>query len=643
MVQDTFAIKLLRDFVKEKLGGDIHKLRTYDLKTLSDDRKYGDNIITRAPIVKAMMSLAFGDVWSELSVDTLNKGHFECDTINKYQNLFGINMCDQYFKGMQKFNPSSSQHQRALKVAHLTDSIGNLWVLPCSPSIASRILDNSYRYYMDKFLLAIYNVLTEKKRVDKTLRSIIVKNKQMDVYKGEEGFDRFIHNMMLDDFLDYYRKPTEIFPFVWSSMKDLDKDTYFDAVDQFCTFCEKFIPRRADIIIGKLSNALSNTPSIQKPVEPIVVTERSQPVAVTERPQPVENEPQEKSTILNRYALAYQFITMSCDYVKEDIGKRLPLMAQKDFHMTMAQNLGLHVEGFSWDEFSITVEDLGDDFVAIFYTFPKPKKEPEALYGALLFDRCWEALTYYTLEMCSHKGLWALGRNTSECHSLIGMYDMEPTKENFLKMIVPRGTDNITVDIRSLLCLPDNFKVLEKAPEDPNGCVTYGMSTETCIAFIQVFPISERKTMPFDDNVTIINGIHHSLKDVQALIEVKNGRTKIGKQYVYSIVKTKQEESGVEYFLLMHVEHENGAISINAHFLEHGMTGIRDTTIWELARREGVVSIDNNEKWCFDPYDKDFKHPFLMNLSEKEEFDKLFPEHPLTQARQFVKMITEKL
>ena len=634
MEPDTFAIRLLRDFEKDKLGGDIHKLRTYDLKSLANDRKYGDNIITRAPIVKAVMSITFGDAWSELSVDALNKGKYECDTINSYQNLFGINMCEQYFKGMQKFNPSNAQHQRALKVAHLTDTIGNLWVLPSSPSIASRILDNSYRYYMDKFLLAIHDVLTEKKRVDKTLQAIIAKNKLMEIYKGEDGFVGFIHDMMLDEFLDYYGKPTEIFPFVWSAMKDLDRNTYFDAVDQYCSFCENFIPKRADRIIGKLSEALSKTPSIQKPIRPI---------AITERPTPEENDCQEESTILNRYALAYQFITMNLDFVKEDIGKRLPLMADKDFLMTMSEKMDLHVEGFSWNELSIKVENLDDDFITIIYTFPKPRKEPEALYGAILFDRCWETLTYYTLEMCSHQGRWALGRNTSEQHALMGMYDMEPTKENFLKMIVPRRTDNVTVDIKSLLCLPENFKELEKSPEDPNGCVTFGMSTEMCIAFIQVFPISERKSMPFDDNVTIINGIHRSLKDKQALIEVKNGSTKNGKQFVYSIVKTKQEESGVEYFLLMHVEYENGAISVNSHFLERGTTGIRDTTIWELARREGIVSADNQNNWWFDPYNKDFKHPFLMNFSEKEEFDKVFPEHPLTQARQFVKLITEKL
>jgi hypothetical protein len=149
--------------------------------------------------------------------------------------------------------------------------------------------------------------------------------------------------------------------------------------------------------------------------------------------------------------------------------------------------------------------------------------------------------------------------------------------------------------------------------------------------------------MEFDDTTPIINGIHHTLSDSQALIEVKNGKTNGGRQYVYSIIKNKMEPSGIGYFMLLHVAYERMAISINGHFIETGTTGIRDTTIFEMAIRKGLVSTTSQDNWWFDPYDKDFKHPFLMNLSEKEEFDKMFPEHPLSQCRKFVKYITEKL
>ena len=64
----SFAVGLLNDFIKEKLDGNIDNLRTYDLSKLRDDSKYGDCSIERAPIVRAIMALAFADTWPNLSV-----------------------------------------------------------------------------------------------------------------------------------------------------------------------------------------------------------------------------------------------------------------------------------------------------------------------------------------------------------------------------------------------------------------------------------------------------------------------------------------------------------------------------------------------------------------------------------------------
>ena len=104
---DSKAIELLKSFVKDKLGGDIKNLRTFNLASLENDSKYGSTYHTRAPIVKAIMVVAFSDVWPDLSLYHIDHGPYECDTIQTFQNLFGMNMCDQYFKGMQKFEPSA--------------------------------------------------------------------------------------------------------------------------------------------------------------------------------------------------------------------------------------------------------------------------------------------------------------------------------------------------------------------------------------------------------------------------------------------------------------------------------------------------------------------------------------------------------
>lgn len=632
---DSKAIELLKSFVKDKLGGDIKNLRTFNLASLENDSKYGSTYHTRAPIVKAIMVVAFSEVWPDLSMYHIDHGPYECDAIQTFQNLFGMNMCDQYFKGMQKFEPSASQFQRALNVAHMTYSIGNLWVLPGNGAISSRILDNSCRYYMDKFLKNIYAVLTQQKRVDKTLQKAIENSPEMKPYYGEEGFQKFVKDMMLEDYVDYYGKPFEIFDFVWSSQKDLDRVTYFKAVERYCSFCESAFVKRADKIIEKLEKVLSNSSSIQQSERPIVVTELPKS----------ESTPSNNATdanTLNRYVLAYNLMKMIIGTVMDDFDKRLPLLAEKGYFIELCERMELKLEGFTWDEFTISVENY-DDITVFFYVFPKPQREPQAKYGALLIDIKNKKLAYYTLEMCRKAETWALGLNKPDTHSLMGMYDMEPTKENFIKLIIPKDKLLPEIDIKSLLNLPIEYKVIDKIPEDPMYSVNYAKSTSNCISIIQSFPMCARHTMDYYNVQKIIKGIHQSLGEKQALIEVKAGKTNHNRQYVYSIVKTLGEPSGVQYFMLMHVAYEDIAINVNGHFIEAGMTGTRDTMIWEMSCREGIVSFEDKSKWMFDPYDKTMHRPYMMNLSEKEEYDELFPDHPLSQCRKFVKLITERL
>lgn len=614
---DSKSIILLQSFIKEKLGGDIRKLRDFDLCSLEEDKKYGSTNYTDAPIIKAILALAYGDIWPDLSYDKITRGAFECDKINKIENLFGINMNFQYFKGMQKFNPSPSQYQRAVKVTHMCGTIGNLWVLPRKESIAFCILDNGYRYYMDKFLNSIYAIFTQKKRVDKKLKSAIESNKKyFDKYMGEEGFKSFVSDMMLNDFVDYYGKPEETFMFVWSAMKDLDRNTYFKAVDQFCTFCEKFITKRGDKIIAKLEYVLKHPESAKE------ITQNN--------------------IKLSRYDLAYTIILQCLDSAMKDKNVGLSIMTSKPYFMAICHKMGLVPDGFSWNDFAIERIDLDESHPAIVYTFPKPLKEPEAIYGAIVINHSDRTVDYFTLEKSMRDGRWALGYNNPKERTLIGLYDIIPTKEKFYELIMGSVQLTFKVDVNAVLTMPEGYQKGETLPEDPDGCVNYYKGTSSYAAFIQAFPIPYTVAMSFGSPKEIIDGIHKSLSDNQALIEVKTGMTKRSYHYAYSIIKTLKDKAGVQYFLLLQIWYGHIVLNIKAFFDEAGITGTRDTTIWELMCREGIVSIEDKSNWSFDPYDKDFKHDYQMNLSEKEEYDKLFPEHPLSQCRQFANYVIEQ-
>ena len=68
----------------------------------------------------------------------------------------------------------------------------------------------------------------------------------------------------------------------------------------------------------------------------------------------------------------------------ENVG--LGAMGDKDFFRMIAEKMNLTIEGFSWDEFNITVEHLDESHPALVYEFPAPQNQTEALYGAIVID-----------------------------------------------------------------------------------------------------------------------------------------------------------------------------------------------------------------------------------------------------------------
>lgn len=190
--------------------------------------------------------------------------------------------------------------------------------------------------------------------------------------------------------------------------------------------------------------------------------------------------------------------------------------------------------------------------------------------------------------------------------------------------------------------LPSYFQQIKSMPDDPEGSSAFMTGADTFEAFAIQHPIPIEHAMPTNDDWTIINGIHNTVTESQALIEVKSGKTKCGNQYVYSIVKTKMEPHGVQYTLVLHLLHDNKgtAEQFKAFFSEAGTTGVRDTVIHSALVNEGIIESED-PRWMRDPYDENIKDRFLMNLSELEQFDQNFPTHPLSVARRTIHGIVE--
>ena len=67
---------------------------------------------------------------------------------------------------------------------------------------------------------------------------------------------------------------------------------------------------------------------------------------------------------------------------------------------------------------------------------------------------------------------------------------------------------------------------------------------------------------------------------------------------------------------------------------------MRDAVGYEMAVRNGQVTGDF-EGWMQDPYDKNYTRGLRMNLSEAPEYDAVFPTHPLSILRGFLKDVIQ--
>lgn len=97
----------------------------------------------------------------------------------------------------------------------------------------------------------------------------------------------------------------------------------------------------------------------------------------------------------------------------------------------------------------------------------------------------------------------------------------------------------------------------------------------------------------------------------------------------------------MQYILTMHIDMGQYCMNIRSFFDEVGMTGTRDTAIMNKMINEGKITPPNMSGWFKDPYDENYKNGIIMNLSEKEEYDAMFPQHPLSEMRSFIKYIVE--
>lgn len=263
-VSNIYARNLVLSFIKDKLDGNIKNLVDFNFKELKNDNKYGDCggyafSTEKTSIVKAIMSIAFSEVWPNISYEAFDKLEYEADIVNTFSMLFGLPLGEN-FKGLQKFRPSAEILDRVWTFYRQHYTIGNFVVWPmnkASLALCRNKMGRKYQY-IDSFIKALHTACCNTKKGNKDLLQI-TKSKKFNEYRSNDGFALMCNRLMLDDYLDHRGNPKPIFEGIWSDQKDLSRDEYFNAVNNYLDFCEKIIYDRSKKIINKLKIALDLT------------------------------------------------------------------------------------------------------------------------------------------------------------------------------------------------------------------------------------------------------------------------------------------------------------------------------------------------------------------------------------------------
>jgi len=266
---DERARRLLLDFIRKKLDGKLDNIRTFDIKTLRCDDKFGcpgryfDCDDTE--IMRAVYVVLWEDFLPELSMDTMgNAGKYRGDTMNSFHTMFGREIPDRlgFYAGLEKYHPSDELRERVREFGNrYCSTVGNFVVLP-NLYVRDTTLNfyrgtNQWHDFFDRFLIQLKNVLCDCGEKDPLLDELVDANAFcFDKFRGRKGFQALGRILLLEDYCDNGYAPKTVFPMNYHWKDPADAETYFRDADQYLKTAEEIIGLRSGRMLTELKEKL---------------------------------------------------------------------------------------------------------------------------------------------------------------------------------------------------------------------------------------------------------------------------------------------------------------------------------------------------------------------------------------------------
>ena len=270
------ARRLLLDFIQKKLDGKLDNIRTFSIKTLRNDDKFGcpgryfDCDDTE--IMRAIYVVLWENFLPDLSMDTQgNAGKYRGDTMNSFHTMFGREIPERpgFYAGLEKYHPSNELRERVREFGtECCSTIGNFVVLP-NLYVRDTTLNfyrgtNQWHDFFDRFLIQLRNVLCDCGKKDLPLTELVQANAFcFDKFKGSEGFQMLGKILLLEDYCDNEYAPETVFPMNYHWKNPADPGTYLRDAESYLDNVERIICRRsqkvADILQEKLVGKINKS------------------------------------------------------------------------------------------------------------------------------------------------------------------------------------------------------------------------------------------------------------------------------------------------------------------------------------------------------------------------------------------------
>jgi len=263
------AKKLVKEFVEEMLSGDMDNFRTFDLKQLRTNDKYGcpgrNFDCDDTELMRAVYVILWSDVLPGLQMDNFGyRKQYRGDTLNTFHTMFGRPIPERpgFFAGVEKYAPTEELREKVRFFGSKYHTVGNYIVLP--NYFAGKTSLNCYRGtndwhdFFDRFLSELYKVQTGADSGDEILKELVQVNSFcFSRFTGEKGMEIWIEKLFLTEYCSKSNgRPCEIFAMNYHWKNINARERYLeDALHYIDTSC-RIISCRTEKMLARLKEVL---------------------------------------------------------------------------------------------------------------------------------------------------------------------------------------------------------------------------------------------------------------------------------------------------------------------------------------------------------------------------------------------------